>query len=202
MAHRALSHSWAASLSETSPDAFTYTQFNSENISSTTQNEFQQANFSALNIPSYKNISAITGKPSTFTSPNRDYFPGNLVFSPPEEVSGMVFNLSPALDGEPCKNSESIDFEGPQHQFIGGYSHNSSEVMQVSINGEDEQVDFRKNQSTTNIHNMWENIRSMGFPFSLPPAVPDSWKPNLPWDSPPCPSEISSTTYSTDKCYT
>ncbi|KAI3452310.1 hypothetical protein Pfo_008975 [Paulownia fortunei] len=217
MAHRALSHSWAASLSETtSPDAFTYsahhTQFNSENISSTTENEYQQANFSALNIPSYKTIAAITGKPSTFTSANGDYFPGNLLFSPTEEVSGtsnkstvdlssMFFNLSPALAGEVCKTSECIDFEGPQQQF-NGYSVNSSQVMQASINAEDEQGGFRKNQSTTNIHNLWENIRSMGFPFSLPSAVPDSWKPNLPWDSPPCPSEISSTTYSANKCYT
>ncbi|KAK4417668.1 protein FEZ [Sesamum alatum] len=217
-AQRALSHSWAVSLSETaSPDAnFTYTysthptQFNSsENISSTTENEFQPVNFADLNIPSYKTIS---GKPAIFPSANGDYFPGNLIFSSSEEVSGtsnkttvdltsMLFNLSPALAGEACKTSESIDFEGPQQQF-NGYSVNSSQVMQPSINPEDEQEGFRKNQSITNTHNQWGNLRSMGFPFSLPSATQDSWKPNLPWDSPPCPSEISSTNYSTNKCYT
>lgn len=69
------------------------------------------------------------------------------------------------------------------------------------MDGEDEQQGgFRKNHSTTtttNIHNVWENMRSMGFPFSLPAAGQDSWKGNLPWDSPSCPSEISSTGYST-----
>ncbi|KAK6129245.1 hypothetical protein DH2020_036954 [Rehmannia glutinosa] len=182
MAHRALSHSWAAPLPETtSPDPYTYTayqtHFNSENISSTTtDNEFQ--NFSTLNIPSYKSISTITSKPS-------EYFPG---FEGPSnknttvDLTSMLFNPNPG-------------FEGPQQQF-NGYSDNSSNTLQASVNGEDE---FRKNQnSATNIHNMWENIRSMGYPFSLP----ESWKPNLPWDSPPCPSELSSTTYSTDKCYT
>ncbi|KAL0350895.1 UNVERIFIED_CONTAM: protein FEZ [Sesamum radiatum] len=216
-AQRALSHSWAASLSETtSPDAnFTYTysgqptQFNSENISSTTENEFQPVNFADLNIPSYKTI---TGKQAIFPSPTGDYFPGNLIFSSSEEVSGtsnkstvdltsMLFNLSPALASEACKTSESIDFEGTQQQF-NGYSVNSSQVMQTSINPEDEQEGFRKNQSITNTPNQWGNLRSIGFPFSLPSAVPDSWKPNLPWDSPPCPSEISSTNYSTNKCYT
>ncbi|KAL0450556.1 UNVERIFIED_CONTAM: hypothetical protein Slati_1612000 [Sesamum latifolium] len=113
----------------------------------------------------------------------------------------MLFNLSPALASEACKTSESIDFEGPQQQF-NGYSVNSSQVMQASINPEDEQEGFRKNLGITNTHNQWGNLRSMGFPFSLPSAVPDSWKPNLPWDSPPCPSEISSTNYSTNKCYT
>ncbi|KAG8384703.1 hypothetical protein BUALT_Bualt04G0145700 [Buddleja alternifolia] len=199
MAQRALSHSWAASLSETSPpDAFNFTppnhtHFNSEN----TENEFQNANFSALNIPSYK-----TGKPSVFTSSNGEYyFPGNPIFQSPEEVSNttnkstvdftsMFFNLSsPVLAAE---------FENPQQQF----SINSSQMMQTCINAEDEQLGLRKNQ---NIHNPWGNIRSLGFPFSLPSGVPgpDTWKQtNLPWDSPTCPSELSSTAFSTDKCYT
>ncbi|KAH6792029.1 NAC Apical domain transcriptional regulator superfamily protein [Perilla frutescens var. hirtella] len=199
-ANRALSHAWTTpSLSETttttSSDAFAYTQFTSEN-------EFQQSNtnFSALNIPSYRNASPVAGKASTLTSANDgDYFTGNLVFSPPEEVSGtsnkttvdlttMFFNQSPA---------KSSDFE---HHFNGAYSVNSSQVIQESMNGEDDREGFRKNPNS-NIHHLWENIRSMGFPFSLPPAPQDSWKPNLPWESPPCPSEISSTTYSTNKCY-
>ncbi|PIN24492.1 hypothetical protein CDL12_02780 [Handroanthus impetiginosus] len=200
IAQRALSHSWTPPFSETSsPDPFTYTpkitHFNSEN-------EFQQANFSPLDIPSYKTTTAITGKPPFLTSANADNFnfPSNLVFSSPEEacnkntvdLSSMLFNG--------CKNS---DFEGPQQQFINGCSVNSSLIMQGNVNGEDEQEGFRKNQSMTNLHTSWGNIRSMGFPFSLPSAETESWnKTTLPWDSPPCPSEISSTTYSTNKCYT
>ncbi|KAL0332069.1 UNVERIFIED_CONTAM: protein FEZ [Sesamum calycinum] len=127
-----------SSLSETtSPDAnFTYTysgqptQFNSENISSTTENEFQPVNFADLNIPSYKTI---TGKQAIFPSPTGDYFPGNLIFSSSEEVSGtsnkstvdltsMLFNLSPALASEACKTSESSILKG----------HNSSSTATQS----------------------------------------------------------------------
>ncbi|XP_057787593.1 protein FEZ-like [Salvia miltiorrhiza] len=121
-ANRGLSHTWAASLAETtSPDAFTYTNFTSDN------NVNDPINFS-----------------------------GNLVFSDNRgtaDLTSMFFN-QPAAD----------------HQFSGV---------------EEEEGGLRKN--------VWENIRSMGFPFSLPP--------NLPWESPPCPSEMSSTTYSTNKCY-
>ncbi|KAL7100885.1 hypothetical protein ACP275_08G022700 [Erythranthe tilingii] len=202
-AHRALSHSWETS--QPIPDhgfacGSHQTRFNLEN-------EFQPANNSAINFPSYKNFSAATGTTSTFTSSDGEYFHGNLVFSPNQEVSGrsnestvdlssMIFNLSsPALAD---KNSEAIEFEG---QF-NVYSGNSSSMLQASMNLEEEQqAEIRKNQSTaTNIHNnnnVWENIRSMGFPFSLPASGQDSWKGNLPWDSPPCPSEISSNNYST-----
>ncbi|KAL8471580.1 hypothetical protein ACS0TY_029000 [Phlomoides rotata] len=160
MANRALSHSFAASLSETtsSDHAFSYTQF-------TPENQFHHPILSPLN-----------------------YFPENIAFSPPEEVSGTSNKSTVDLTSiffEACKNSE---LEPPQHQFNGGYP---LPVIQANNNGDDD----RKDQS---IHNMWDNIRSIGFPFSLPAA---EWKPNSPWDSPPCPSEVSSTTYSTNKCY-
>lgn len=43
----------------------------------------------------------------------------------------------------------------------------------------------------------------IGFPFSLPPMTPnDAWKVNnnLSWDSPTCPTEISTTSYSANRC--
>lgn len=177
-----ISHNWTPSLSTTtSSDAYTYTPFTSEN-------EFQT--LTALNIPSYTTTPS-TGKTiSTLTSANEDYFfPGNLVFSNKtttvvDLTSPIFFNQSSpaALHGEAGKNSDSLDF-----------FNSSSQVMQESsINGEDDdQVGLRKNIS--GIHHLWENIR---FPFSLPAA-----QENLPWDSPPCPSEMSSTTYSTNKSY-
>ena len=42
-------------------------------------------------------------------------------------------------------------------------------------------------------------IQSIGFPFNLPSH--DALRPNLPWDSPACPSEMSAS-YTTNKCYT
>ncbi|KAL3844656.1 hypothetical protein ACJIZ3_002059 [Penstemon smallii] len=178
MAHRAatLSHSWAVnSLSETTitpPDAYNYGA-NQTQLDSLLQNPHD--------FTTYKNITEITStKPSLYG----DYSPGNYVYSPPEEASkstidltSMLFNISPRdfICGDASKASY---FEGQKQQF------NS---MSTEENGEE---GLRKNvESATNIQNPWESIRSMGFPFSLP------------WDSPPCPSDISSSTYSTDKCY-
>lgn len=179
-----ISHNWTPSLSTTtSSDAFTYTPFTSES------DHFQT--LSALNIPSYTTKPSSTGKTSTLTSANEDYFfPGNLVFSEASNKTTTVDLTSPMfLHGEASKNSDSLDFDTTQQQ-----QHHYNLVMQESINGEDEGVGLRKN---ANIHHLWENIR---FPFSLP-AGQEPWKANLPWDSPPCPSEMSSTTYSTNKSY-
>ncbi|CAI9752717.1 unnamed protein product [Fraxinus pennsylvanica] len=206
MAQRALTHSWVASLSETSPDSITqgvhYAQFSSENISSTTdtkssiqlcsRNELPQgssANFPNLNYPSYK---PVINNLSISATSNGDFLNNNMFLSPDEEsrpmnksaldVTSMIFNSSPALIS---KTLDSIDFEGPQHQF-NSFPIISSQEMQESISMEDDE---------------WGLRRMVAFPFNLPSTVPDEWESNLPWESPPCPSEIS-TTYSTNNCYT
>lgn len=160
MANRALTtHPWPPS---TSPDGYMY------NTSSTTGQDFQQTNLSAVNIP-------LIRIPSIFTADSGEYFPENVGFSPPQQVSGrttadptsMLFNPPPF---QPCNASESIQFDGQQQQF-NGHSDISSNTLQASTP-------------------QWgDKIRSIGFPFSLPDS----------WDSPP---EISSTTYSTNKSYT
>ncbi|KAL2552306.1 protein FEZ-like [Forsythia ovata] len=214
MAQRAISQSWVASLSETS-DAFTegahYSQFIPANISpisetqSTIQlcssNESRQpspANFSAIDILLHKQMDAMTSKESIFTTSNGD-FPGNFMFSPPEEATGstkctlevpsMLFNISPASISNIDKTTECIELEGPQQE------------MQGSISVEDDEGALRNNQCSAHIPNQWQSIRQIGFPFSLPSTVSDSSNLNFPWDSPPCPSEIS-TTHSTNKFYT
>ncbi|KAK8652483.1 hypothetical protein V6N13_126515 [Hibiscus sabdariffa] len=99
-------------------------------------------------------------------------------------------SLSPqemTVAGEVKNNLGSIDFEGKQEHFDG---------FSISL-PQDEQGRVKR----SNEGGHWGSIRAMGFPFSLSPNELDSWKPNLPWDSPQCPSEIT-TTYSTDKCYT
>ncbi|KAL2499943.1 NAC (No Apical Meristem) domain transcriptional regulator superfamily protein [Abeliophyllum distichum] len=224
MAQRALSHSWVTSLSETSPDSITqgvhYAQFTSENFSSTTDakssiqlcsnNELPQgcpANFSDINYPSYK---PMTGRSSIFGTSNGDFLSNFMFLSPDEEtgptnksthdVDSMIFNSSPALISDISKTSECIDFEGPQHQF-NSFPIMSSQEMQESISVEDDEWGLRRNENETNTNNQWGNIRSVAFPFNFQSTVPDAWKSNMPWDSPPCPSEIS-TTYSTNKCYT
>ncbi|GLT56483.1 hypothetical protein SLA2020_295200 [Shorea laevis] len=212
VAHTALSHSWISPLSETiAPDIPNHgihggMQLSSENISCTTKigssamplcgnNGLQQvstASFSAFDIPPYKSYNPVY-KPSPFPFSNGD-LSNNFIFSQ-LDMSGTTTKctsdtpsvlLNPALIGEINKASESIDFEGQEQQFLPQEMQGNAGV------GQDE-------AHTRN--NLWGPIRSMGFPFNLPPNLPDSWKPNLPWDSPSCPSEMS-TTYSPNKCYT
>jgi hypothetical protein len=107
--------------------------------------------------------------------------------------------LNPALMGEAGKASESTGYEGSQQQF-NGFSINLLQEMQGDI-GTGDETGLRKNPSSIQDNNLLGTIRSIGFPFSLPSNLPDAWKSNLPWDSPSCPSEMS-TTYSTNKCHT
>ncbi|XP_075497472.1 protein FEZ-like [Primulina tabacum] len=180
MAHRALCNSWAPSLTETtSPDVFTQTtnqtHFSSDNLSSSpSENGLQHASFPALYAPFYK--------PIPTTKPSNDFFP---IFSPPQN-----FSSSSGFMNEPVKTPDCIDFDGPQQQFNASLL-GSSQVIQESIDLEDEQADLRKGFSPKN---PWGDIRAMGFPFSF--QSPETW------DSPSCPSEISSSTaYCDDKCY-
>lgn len=215
MAQRALSHSWVSpSLPATTmaADILSHhahcTQFSSENMSCTAENgssidfccnnDLQQVSatsFSALDIHSYKPISPAACKPSLFPIPNAgDLQNSSMLF--PLEVPGS----SPGLLNLPL-GSNSIDFEGPQQQFS-AFSINLSEDLQGNIQAGDEDTGFRRSPSAGQAdYNPCGNIRSIGFPFSLPSNIADSWKPKLPWDSPPCPSEMS-TSYSTNKDYT
>lgn len=222
MAQRALSHSWVSPLPETTAsDLFTQgshsTQFSLENMSCTTEtgsviqlcNELQQnstASFSAHDIPSYRPINPTFYKPFSLGVPNGDLHNG-LVFSPPDfsgpstkstaDINTMLFNLSPALIGDANKTT---DYINPQQEF-NNFSMSSPEEMQGSIGTEEADAGSTKIRSATHGNNQWGNIQPIGFPFSLPSSLPDAWKPNLAWDSPPCPSEVSPT-YSTNKCYT
>lgn len=224
MAQRALSHSWVSSLPDTTAsDILTQgahcAQFSSENISCTTElgsvfqicsnNDLQQpstGSFSALDMPSYKPINPIVYESSLFPPSNGD-LTNNFMFSP-HEMSGPTKStldatsvlLNPALIGAVSKPSDSIDFEGQQQQF-GGFSISLTQDMQDNMSTAEEDAGLRKNPSAIQDNNQWGTFRSIGFPFSFPSNLPDTWKSNLPWDSPPCPSEMS-TTYSTNKCYT
>lgn len=223
MAQRALSHSWVSSLPENlASEMFTHQgmhscpQFSSENISCTTEigsgiqfcsnNELQQASTSCYsafdNIP-YKPINPTLSKPSMFSLSNED-LPNGFTFSPLEQsgptkctVDTDSMFLNPALIAHMSNASESRDSEGPQQQFS-GFSISLPQEMQENVATGEDEGGLRKNSGAAP-NDEWGTIRSIGFPFSLPSN--DAWKPNLPWDSPPCPSEMS-TSYSTNKCYT
>ncbi|CAN4082588.1 unnamed protein product [Withania somnifera] len=219
--NRALSYAWGNPLPDVaSPELFNQSataHFSSENVSSITEtgsvlhlsnnNDLLQG---ASNVPSYKALNTMVSRPSYLSSPDID-ISCNFMFSSSPEVSGqnnryfldansMFFNTSPALITDISKTSETIDFEGP-NQHLNGFLVSSSQEMQRSINMEDDEAGLRSNQTSTNDNTEWGNIRSVGFPFSLTTTLADEWKPSLSWDSPSCPSEIS-TTYSTNKCHT
>ncbi|KAH9676428.1 NAC domain-containing protein [Citrus sinensis] len=223
MAQRALSHSWISPFPETAASDILNqgarcTQFSSENVSCTTEigsviqlcgnNDLQQASttsFSAFDIPTYKPLYPPLYKPSLPPASTGD-LRNNFMFLPPEfsgpnECTNDAPSMLPntAIFENIIKGSENnIEVEGQQQQSR-GFSISVPQDMQGNITmEEDETAGSRKNP---NDNNNWGTIRSVGFPFSLPLNMPDAWKSNLPWDSPPCTSEMS-TTYSTNNCYT
>lgn len=209
------------------PGAQYAAQFTPENISCTTEtgsnvqlcgnNDLHPpstATFSALDIlPSCKplNTMAFNSKPSFWVNQNGD-LSSNFMFSPPEisgpankctvDDSSMFFNLSPTIVGGDTTRqaaSHSIEFEGSQQQqHFTNFSLSSSPDIHEEISFENDETGLRKHQSDGDANNhQWGSLRTTGFPFSLPSTNGDGWKPHLPWDSPNCPSEIS-----TNKCYT
>ncbi|KVI09111.1 protein FEZ-like [Cynara cardunculus var. scolymus] len=218
MAQRALSHSWVSSLSEhKESELFTESnQFSLENISCMTDqlcnNDSRLASpdsFSALDIPSYTPMNPTACKLSPFSVPHTG-FPTGFMFSTVDisgpttkntsDVTPMLFNLDPDLLGDASKTSENMVFGGPQQQF-NNFSMKSPQDRQGSIDTGDHDEGLRKNSDPINDNHKWANVRTSGFPFSVPSTVTDDWNLNMPWDSPTCPSEMS-TTYSTNKCYT
>ncbi|XP_022741875.1 uncharacterized protein LOC111293394 [Durio zibethinus] len=207
MAQKALSHSWISSFPETTASDILHqglpctklSQFSSENISCRTEmgsaiqlcsnSELQQvsnASFSAPDIPSYKSFNPTVHRPTSLPVSNGDLH-YNFMFS---RLDHML--LSPPLITDVSKASDSIDFGGQQHQYS-GFLISLTQDMQGNTGVGESEEGTRKNSNATPEDNRWGTIQPIGFPFSL--------SPNLPWDSPQCPSEMS-TTYSTDKCYT
>ncbi|KAK9116742.1 hypothetical protein Sjap_015689 [Stephania japonica] len=116
------------------------------------------------------------------------------------DAASLLANLSPSLLGDISKVSESFDFAGVQTHF-NGFSFALPHELPGSTNYVEEKTCSRKNPGISHINNHGGAVRSVAFPFNLPLEMPDAWKPTLPWDSPPCPSEMS-TSHSTNKCYT
>ncbi|KAK8970778.1 Protein FEZ [Platanthera guangdongensis] len=229
-AQRALSHTWvSSSFPETTdldkysfPRSMNGTNFASENISCTTEsasaiqfgysssNAFdQQFNTMANNYPSsldfttFKSIN-LTGGSSSKSS--EIITPASFIFSAPElstaikpsvDVASMLLNLSPAmiLDMEKF-GSPSIDFD-QQHDSSNGFTVTNFPLeTNGSLGTEEEDMIAKKAAS------QWGNLRTMNFPISLTSniASDDQWKLNFPWESALCPSDISSTCYSSSKC--
>ena len=216
MAQRAL---WVSPLPETTEsDLFSVSQtmnanqFGLENISCTTEagssiqfscnNGFQQqtsrANYTSLDAPPYNkpnNQMNLRSYPLPISSAD---ISTSFIFSPSEmPLASILLNLSPSVLGEVEKSSASLDFGQPQQ--CNGFKVNVPSDINEHLEGREEE---RKSSNTIFVNNnQWGNTRTVSFPFSLPPNISDEWKLNFPWDSPTCPSEMS-TSFSTNTCYT
>lgn len=109
------------------------------------------------------------------------------------------------------KASEGIEFSGShQEQCSNGFSialpHEQAVISVGSSVSENAMFNKNLNMNVADTEDHWEAGRSnnIGFPFGLPlnTVIGDAWKPNLLWDSSPCPSEMSTASFSTTKCYT
>ncbi|KAL7614134.1 hypothetical protein Lser_V15G07681 [Lactuca serriola] len=190
MAQRALSHSWVSSLPEhKSSDLYT----ESNQLSNNPDSRLSSPNsFTALDNPSYTPVNMTTSIVSPFSIQQTD-FPRGFMFSTVDisgpittttsDVAPSLYNFDPDLLRDANKISESMGLGGPQQQFD-TFSMNSPQVMQGSVD-------------TTE----WVKVRTGAFPLNFPSTVPDDWNLNMPWDSPTCPSQMS-TTYSTNECHT
>ncbi|KAJ8774978.1 hypothetical protein K2173_019982 [Erythroxylum novogranatense] len=186
MAQRALSYSWVSNLTDpTPPDMLNqpghFTPFSSENISYPTETgSFHTcSSFPALDMP------------SNVDTPNFLFSPVGLSGSTESSVSPSTI-LNPAMVDASKPSDSEQQFSG----FSISFPHTNICSLEVDPM-------LRKNQSEIDETSKWESaVRSLEFPFSLPPNFPDAWKTHLSsLDSPPCPSEMS-TTYSLHKCYT
>lgn len=179
MAQRAFSHSWVSGfpdITASDSDILTqgqelggqFTQFSTEIepvIQFCTTSHLQQQ----TSTTSYNN------KPYNFPFPNGEILNNGFEISRTTnptivDATSMLFNP---------------EFQSPE-QF-GGFSVSLSQDI-VSIE-EDEAAGFKKKNpgASEEDSNQWKEIE---FPFSLPDNI-DAWKPTLPWDSPPCSSEMS-----------
>ncbi|XP_068636337.1 protein FEZ-like [Aristolochia californica] len=225
MAQRALSHSWVSPGPETSTgDIFSQvtqgTQFAVENISCASEtgsanhfscNDLQHCctttSFPSIEIPPYKAINQTCKLPLHPISSTE--IPATFLFSPLDmpaqskcgaDFSSMLLNLSPSVLGDVGKSYGSIDFGSQQES-----NSNFAVTLPVGMNGNlgsgEAETCFTKTPESSHVSNQWVSRRTISFPFNLTSNLSDAWKPNLQWDSPPCPSEMS-TSYSTNKCYT
>ncbi|XP_026664009.2 protein FEZ-like isoform X2 [Phoenix dactylifera] len=229
MAQKALSHSWVSPLPETNEqDVFSVSRsahgipFASENMSCMAQvgsaiqfgcnKSIQQqactTSYSPLDITSYKPIDLSSCKPSNLLSVSSAEIPTSFMFSPDEmsmlskctvDAASMLFNSSPTIIGDVEETSASIDFEELQQC---GFTVGLPLEMSTSLGSGEEDISAKKPANTCNVNNnQWGAVKTVNFPFNLQSNLSDEWKSNMPWDSPQCPIEMS-TSYSINRCYT
>lgn len=208
---RALSHHWPLQFPQSvgSDPLGLGAQFSSKNTSCTSDigsaiqlgpgcnddPQHSNAYFSTMDVHSYRSDVPNACKSSCLPVSNGEVL-NNFILSPltvleptkcSVDTSSLI--LGPTILADVSKASEGIDFGGPQ-QFMGGFSVGLARDLQPSMDTDvgGKEMGARKNL----VRAQGGSHVSMAFPFSLPSDTL--------WDSPQCPSDIS-TSFSTNKCY-
>ncbi|KAF7124656.1 hypothetical protein RHSIM_Rhsim12G0132100 [Rhododendron simsii] len=215
---RVISHSWVSPLAETATSQETLSQaehlsyqkretlsqgphysFTSEDTSVTvnssssaiqyfnSESDLQQSCLTSSS-PSFLLTHHTTSKTSPQFSISNESLPASYPFW---SIDGNSYSMFGDFFG---KASENIDFSNGFPLAL------PEEMHAIGIHGDQETELMLKNSDGPNFDDQWGITRStIGIPFSFPNA---GRKPDLVWDSSPCPSDQMSTSYSTNKCYT
>lgn len=182
MAQKALSHTWMAQLPESMvsdmlAQSASRNHLISENMSCTTEigsasgmRHYGGGNRQEL----YEQVSSANYPASDFLINASNTVVSNKASQIPVSNADVAdtFMFSTFESSGPCAY---IGFEGPNNIMFSGVSVVSTphhDVQGLSM-------------TTSTV------AEAIGFPFSLPPVSNDAWKPILPWESPPCPSDMS-----------
>lgn len=228
MAQRALSHSWVSpNMFETavsginsqtsqgaiSEDCSGKNHFfcNADLQQSTIQNGFPQSDSSIFYKPTSDSVNA--PKPSIYPILNSDsprvfMFPSPLDMSvqpskcSDQDVSSMLLNLPSSMLGDDGK-SPIIDF-GSYHLTNRMDNTLSLDIMNENMPSDlDHGTGLNKSSDVSDVYSQWGEAsanKTISFPVNLGASPTNTWRPSLPWDSPPSTSELSTSLF-TNTCY-
>lgn len=151
--------------------------------------------------PQLPNISTQEHHPSFLFSPLETSVPAKCTST--VDITSMPLSMPSSMLGDfGSKSFQSVDYCSVPKEPSSGFSMNLLQDMQRNVDGGGGELHahtLMKNP-LTNEQTLAESVvHSIGFPISLP-LNNDAWKPDLVWDSSPCPSEMS-TSFSTTKSY-
>nr|GMD28713.1 putative NAC domain-containing protein 94 [Ipomoea batatas] len=213
-AQRALSHSWVVSSSPpTIPQTPTTTTTQQTLL---TQNPNNLNQVSMATHDDFKNSPEIMGLDLLpYNDPSTSYtFPPSLFTHPPlqkptiNDASSLLLDMSNSVFGEfvgKGSGESTVDYGGlindgfsvvgPENAVEGSLQDGGSGGGGGAV------VVVGPGKESSNIIDESIRFSFNGFPLNM--GAENAWKlSSLVWESSPCPSEISSTSYSTSKCYT
>ncbi|XP_019170622.1 PREDICTED: putative NAC domain-containing protein 94 [Ipomoea nil] len=211
-AQRALSHSWVVSSPPTTiPQTPTQQTLLTQNTNNLNQVSMPTHDFK--NSPEIMAVAAVGAATHPldllpYNDPSTSYtFPPSLFTHPHHlqptinDASSLLLDMSNSVFGEfigKGSDESTVDYGG----LINGGGFSAVVPPENAVEGRlQDGVVVGNKESSSNIIDESIRFSFNGFPLNM--GAENAWKlSSLVWESSPCPSEISSTSYSTTKCYT